>query len=156
VGRSGGRRAGQLRALCRSLERLVALALVTTLAPLLIGKLADAFTAYEKKQISIAELNAHVSQALMECFTEVMKTQSDALAKTFATFGQVLINSKLVRIVWAIVVLSQLCVLLWLQIGISALVYVKGGAWPSAGATGDWAYETRKSLRLLMYQLAAA
>jgi hypothetical protein len=116
------------------------LALVTSIAPLLIGKLADAFAAYEKKQISLAELQARVSQALMECFTEVMKTQSDALSKTFATFGQVLINSRLVRIVWAIVVLSQLCVLLWLQVGISALVYVFGGAWPSAGATGDWAY----------------
>ncbi|KPG01780.1 hypothetical protein IP86_02925 [Rhodopseudomonas sp. AAP120] len=116
------------------------LSLVTALAPLLIGKLADAFTAYNNKQISAAELNAKVQQALMECFAEVMKSQSDALAKTFATFGQVLINSKLVRIVWAIVVLSQLCVLLWLQVGISALVYTFGGTWPSAGATGDWAY----------------
>lgn len=116
------------------------LALVTTLAPLLIGKLADAFTAYEKKQITLAELNAKVSEALMECFAEVMKSQSDALAKTFASFGEVMKNSRLVRMVWAIVVLSQLAVLLWLQVGISALVYVKGGAWPSAGATGDWAY----------------
>ena len=116
------------------------LSLVTAIAPLLIGKLADAFSAYEKKQITLAELNARVSQALMECFAETMKSQSDALAKTFATFGQVLINSRLVRIVWAIVVLSQLGVLLWLQVGISALVYAKGGAWPNAGATGDWAY----------------
>lgn len=117
------------------------LAIVTAIAPLLIGKLADAFSAYEKKQITLAELNARVSQALMECFAEVMKSQSDALAKTFATFGQVLINSRLVRVVWAIVVLSQLAVLLWLQVGISALVYWKGGGtWPSAGATGDWAY----------------
>lgn len=116
------------------------LALVTTIAPLLIGKLADAFSAYEKKQITLAELQAHVSQALMECFAEVMKSQSDALAKTFATFGDVMKNSKLVRIVWATVVLSQLCVLLFLQVGISAVVYCFGGAWPSAGATGDWAY----------------
>ncbi|KIZ47402.1 MULTISPECIES: hypothetical protein [Rhodopseudomonas] len=116
------------------------LALVSAIAPLLIGRLADAFTAYNNKQISLAELNAKVQQALMECFSEVMKSQSDALAKTFATFGQVLINSRLVRIVWAIVVLSQLCVLLWLQVGISALVYAYGGSWPSAGATGDWAY----------------
>jgi hypothetical protein len=115
-------------------------AIITAIAPMLIGKLADAFSAYEKKQITLAELNAKVSEALMQCFSEVMKSESDALAKTFATFGQVLINSRLVRIVWAIVVLSQLCVLLWLQIGISALVYVFGGAWPSAGATGDWAY----------------
>lgn len=114
--------------------------IITTIAPLLIGKLADAFSAYEKKQISLAELNARVAQSLMESFTEVMKSEGDTLAKTFASFGEVMKNSKLVRMVWAIVVLSQLGVLLWLQVGISAVVYWKGGTWPSAGATGDWAY----------------
>jgi predicted flavoprotein YhiN len=117
------------------------LSIVMAIAPLLIGKLADAFSAYEKKQISLAELNAKVSEALMDCFSEVMKSQSDALAKTFASFGQIMINSRLVRIVWATVVISQLGVLLWLQVGISALLYYHGGhSWPSAGATGDWAY----------------
>src|SRR5262245_45542658 len=114
--------------------------IVTSIAPLLIGKLADAFAAYEKKQISLAELNAKVSQALMECFSEVMKSQSDALAKTFATFGDVMKNSRLVRIVWATIVLSQLGVLVWVQVGIPAVLYFHGGTWPSAGATIDWAY----------------
>lgn len=116
------------------------LSLVTALAPLLIGKLADAFTAYEKKQISLAELNAKVSQALMECFSEVMKSQTDALSKTFATFGEMIKNSRLVRAVWAVVVLSQLFVLVFQQIGVPAIVYFGGGHWPSAGATIDWAY----------------
>jgi hypothetical protein len=116
------------------------LGLVTALAPLLIGKLADAFSAYEKKQISLAELNAKVSQALMECFSEVMKSQTDALSKTFATFGDMMKNSRLVRMVWACVVLSQLGVLVFQQIGAPAIVYFGGGVWPSAGATIDWAY----------------
>src|SRR4051812_37153744 len=111
------------------------LSIVTAIAPLLIGKLADAFTAYEKKQISLAELNAKVAQALMECFSEVMKSETDALAKTFASFSQMMINSRLVRIVWAVIVLSQLGVLLWQQIGVPALVYSFGGSWPSAGVT---------------------
>ncbi|MGJ5032259.1 hypothetical protein ACQR1I_35855 [Bradyrhizobium sp. HKCCYLS2038] len=116
------------------------LSLVSMLAPLLVNKLSDAFIAYEKKQITLAELNARVSQALMECFTEVMKTQSDALAKTFATFGDVMKNSRLVRAVWATVVLSQVCVLVFQQVGAPAIVYFGGGVWPSAGATIDWAY----------------
>lgn len=116
------------------------LALVTALAPVLIGKLADAFAAYEKKQITLAELNARMSQALMESFTEVMKSQSDALGKTFATFGDMIKNSRLVRMVWATVVLSQLFVLVFQQIGVPAIVYFGGGHWPSAGATIDWAY----------------
>ena len=116
------------------------LSLVSAIAPLLIGKVADAFTAYTNKQITIAELQAKVQQALMECFAEVMHSQSDALTKTFATFGQMMANSRLVRIVWAVVVLSQLGVLLWSQLGAPAIVYVWGGAWPSAGATINWAY----------------
>jgi len=116
------------------------LALVSAIAPLLIGKLGDAFIAYEKKQISLAELNARVSQALMECFSEVMRSQSDALAKTFATFGDIMKNSRLVRIVWATVVLSQCAVLVFQQVGVPAIVYFGGGEWPSAGATIDWAY----------------
>src|SRR5262249_17455666 len=116
------------------------LAIITAIAPLFINKIGDAFIAYEKKQITLAELNARVQQALMECFTEVMKAETDALAKTFTAFGQVLINSRIVRIVWAIVVLSQLGVLLWAQIGTPLLVWLYGKPFPSAGATIDWAY----------------
>jgi hypothetical protein len=115
-------------------------ALVTALAPLFINKIGDAFIAYEKKQISLAELQAKIAQALMECFTEVMKTQSDALAKTFATFGQAMLNSRLVRIVWATVVLSQLAVLVWQQVGVPAMVFIFARPWPPAGATIEWAY----------------
>jgi len=116
------------------------LSLITALAPLLIGKLSDAFVAYEKKQISMAELEAKVREALMQCFSDVMKSQFDALAKTFATFGDVMKNSRMVRVVWSIVVLSQLFVLLMAQVGVPAVVYLFGGNWPSAGATIDWAY----------------
>jgi hypothetical protein len=116
------------------------LALVTALAPLIIGKAADAFAAYANKQITIAELNARVEQALIEAFAEVMKAQSDALAKTFASFTDLAKNSRMVRVVWSAVVLSQLGVLLWAQVGIPAYVRAFGGTWPSSGATIDWAY----------------
>lgn len=116
------------------------LSLIEAIAPLLIGKLSDAFVAYENKQISLAELNAKVRQALMECFTEVMKSQSDALSKTFATFGDVMKNSRLVRWVWAIITLSQLGVLLWVQVAVPWLVWMYGKSFPSAGVTIEWAY----------------
>jgi len=114
--------------------------IVTTIAPILIGKLADAFAAYEQKQITLAELNAKVQEALIAAFAEVQKSQSAALAQTFASFMDGAKNSKLMRIVWAIVVLSQLGVLLWAQVGIPAFGRLFGGEWPSAGATIDWAY----------------
>jgi hypothetical protein len=114
--------------------------LVTTLAPLLIGKLADAFTAYQNKQISIAELNAKVQEALLQAFAEVAKQQSISIEKTFASFMDAAKSSKLIRGVWAAVTLSQLAVLLWHQVGISAFVRTFGGSWPSSGSTVEWAY----------------
>lgn len=114
--------------------------IITAIAPLFINKIGDAFIAYEKKQISLAELQARVQQALMECFSDVMKAQSDALAKTFATFGDVMKNSRLVRVVWATIVLSQLGVLIWHQALIPFLTWKYGGVYPSAGVTIEWAY----------------
>jgi hypothetical protein len=113
---------------------------VTTLAPLLIGKLADAFAAYQNKQITLAELNAKVTEALIEGFAEVHKAQASALAQTFASFMDAAKSSRLMRGVWAAVTLSQLAVLLWHQVGASAFVRAFGGEWPSSGATADWAY----------------
>lgn len=114
--------------------------IVTTIAPILIGKLADAFAAYENKQITLAELNAKVQEALISAFAEVQKSQSTALAQTFASFMDGAKNSKLMRTVWAIVVLSQLGVLLWHQVGIPAVVDMTGRSYPGSGATIEWAY----------------
>jgi hypothetical protein len=114
--------------------------IITTLVPILTGSLADAFKAYEQKQITLAELNAKVQEALISAFAEVQKSQSAALAATFASFMDGAKNSKLMRVVWAIVVLTQLGVLLWAQVGAPAFVRMFGGEWPSSGSTVDWAY----------------
>jgi len=116
------------------------IAIIMALAPILTGSLADAFKAYEQKQITLAELNAKVQEALISAFAEVQKSQSAALAQTFASFMDGAKNSKLMRAVWAIVVLTQLGVLLWAQVGAPAFVRVFGGEWPSSGSTVDWAY----------------
>jgi hypothetical protein len=116
------------------------LSIIMALVPILTGSLADAFKAYEQKQITLAELNAKVQEALISAFSEVQKSQSVALAATFASFMDAAKNSKLMRIVWAIVTLSQLAVLLWHQVGIPALVYDTGHGYPGSGTTVEWAY----------------
>jgi hypothetical protein len=116
------------------------LAIITALVPILTGSLADAFKAYEQKQITLAELNAKVQEALISAFAEVQKSQSAALAQTFASFMDGAKNSKLMRVVWAIVVLSQLGVLLWHQVGIPAVVAASGHSYPGSGTTVEWAY----------------
>ncbi len=116
------------------------LSIIMALVPILTGSLADAFKAYEQKQITLAELNAKVQEALISAFAEVQKSQSAALAQTFASFMDGAKNSSLMRAVWACVVLSELAVLLWHQVGIPALVAFTGHAYPGSGTTVEWAY----------------
>lgn len=116
------------------------LSIIMALVPILTGSLADAFKAYEQKQITLAELNAKVQQSLISAFAEVQKSQSAALAATFASFMDGAKNSALMRAVWAAVVLSELVVLLWHQLGIPAVVYLTGHGYPGSGTTVEWAY----------------
>lgn len=116
------------------------LSIILALVPILTGSLADAFKAYEQKQITMAELNAKVQEALISAFAQVQKSQSAALAQTFASFMDGAKNSALMRAVWAIVVLSQLGVLLWHQVGIPAFVAATGQSYPGSGTTVEWAY----------------
>jgi hypothetical protein len=116
------------------------LSIIMALVPILTGSLADAFKAYEQKQITLAELNAKVQESLISAFAEVQKSQSAALAQTFASFMDGAKNSALMRAVWASVVLSELAVLLWHQAGIPALVYLTGHTYPGSGTTVEWAY----------------
>ena len=116
------------------------LSIIMALVPILTGSLADAFKAYEQKQITMAELNARVQEALISAFAQVQKSQSAALAQTFASFMDGAKNSALMRSVWATVVLSQLAVLLWHQVGIPAVVAATGNSYPGSGTTVEWAY----------------
>jgi hypothetical protein len=116
------------------------LSIIMALVPILTGSLADAFKAYEQRQITMAELQAKVQEALISAFAEVQKSQSAALAQTFASFMDGAKNSALMRAVWAAVVLSELGVLLWHQVGIPALVNATGNAYPGSGATVEWSY----------------
>lgn len=105
-----------------------------------LGKALEAFTAYNNKQISMEELRTRVSIAMLESFKEVEIAHAETLAKTYASFMQAMVQSKLMQYVWASVTISQLMVLLWVQVGVSAFVFVTGHAWPSSGKTSDWAY----------------
>jgi hypothetical protein len=105
-----------------------------------LGKALDAFTAYNNKQISMEELRSRVNIAMADTFKEVEVAHAAALAATYATFMQAMVQSRLMKIVWASVTISQLMVLLWVQVGVSCLVYFTGTAWPSSGKTSDWAY----------------
>lgn len=107
----------------------------------MLGKVTGVFEAYFKKEISIEELRARVSQAILESFTEIEKSHADALAKTYASFMAALTQSRLMQVMWATVVGSQLFVLLWHQTAIPFIVFMGWTTrYPSSGTTVEWAY----------------
>jgi hypothetical protein len=107
-----------------------------------IAEVGKAYQSYVNKEISKAELDARVAQAALTARTEIEKSSNEALAKTYESFMQATSKSRLMQVVWASVTISQLLVLLWHQVGITALCYSVGKAscYPSSGTTVDWAY----------------
>ena len=119
----------------------------------LIGRIFGSFEtimqAYFNKEISAAEAQSRLLQALVGGATEVEKANADSLAKTYDSFMQHGMKYREVRALWVAVTASQLVVLLWHQIGIPFVVFM---AWtgrdaagrvipfPSSGNTVEWAY----------------
>lgn len=106
----------------------------------LLGKVTGVFEKHFQKQISMEELRTQLLQAMLETVAEIEKAHADALAKTYASFMQVMAQSRLMQAVWGAVVISQLVVLVWHQVGIPALVYLTGDKYPASGSTVEWAY----------------
>jgi hypothetical protein len=100
----------------------------------------DAFKAYENKQISIEQLKDQLYAAMTSAIKDIEVAHAEALAKTYASFMDAMKQSVLMQRVWASVVISQLGVLLWAQLGVPLLFAF--GMLPNwkAGTTAEWAY----------------
>lgn len=114
--------------------------IVTSVANNAIGKVADAFTAYQNKQISVAELEAKVKEAQLDAFTEIQQSGDQAVTKTYASFMGAVKQSKTLQIMFATALGSQIFVLFWSQ-WVVPMAHWLGytGAW-RAGTSAEWAY----------------
>ncbi len=114
---------------------------VKSLADSAIGKISDAFIAYQNKQISQSELEAKVKQTIITSFADIEKAAYDAMAKTFDSFMKAVSKNKLMQVVWGAATISQLFVLLWHQVGIPFVVFMGWTTrYPSSGTTVEWSY----------------
>jgi hypothetical protein len=113
---------------------------ITSVANNAIGKVADAFSAYQNKQISIAELEAKVRQAQLDAFTNIQKSGDEAIVKTYESFMGAVKGSKTLQIMYATALGSQIFVLFWSQ-WVVPMAHWLGytGAW-KAGTSAEWAY----------------
>lgn len=107
---------------------------------LLLKPLTDIFTAYINKQITQEQLRVQLLSTFVTAFADVEKQAQQSGAQTFTAFMTAMVQSRVVQYVWASVVLVQLAVLVWAQVGIPFMVYHYGGTYPSSGATIDYAY----------------
>jgi hypothetical protein len=100
----------------------------------------EAFKAYNEKKLTQAELEAKIREAFIAAFAEVETAWAESYAKSYGAFISGAAQSAILAYGWLTVVLTQLAILLWYQIGVPTLVYFGHGPWPSAGATVDWSY----------------
>lgn len=119
-------------------------AIITSLGGAFINKFIDgaltAFTAYQNKQISIEELKDRLLGLMVNAARDIEVSHSETLAKTYASFMDALKTSKLLQIMWAWAVGTQIFILFWSQFFVPLLFAY--GFLPNwkAGTTADWAY----------------
>lgn len=105
-----------------------------------LGNALKAFEMYNNKQISMEELRTTLLNHLLDSVKAVEVSHSETLAKTYASFMSAMEKSKLMQVMWACTVGSQLFVLVWHQLAIPAIAFFFEVRYPSSGETVNWAY----------------
>lgn len=106
----------------------------------ILDKAVEAFKAHENKQISMEQLKTQLYEMMLGAVKDIEVAHADALAKTYASFMDAMKQSRLMQIMWAWTVGTQLFVLVWSQFFVPLLfAYSILPSW-KAGTTGEWAY----------------
>lgn len=102
---------------------------------------AGLFKQYQEGKIDLAKLQMHLGVIAMQEATKVEQANAEMVAKTYAAFSEVLKFSPLVRVVYAVVTLSQVFVLFWYQWAVPFIVWKYGGSFPPASdVLLEWCY----------------
>lgn len=116
-------------------------ALAKAALPTLVPALIDIAGRHQRNEITREQLDAEVSQTVVATLGDVAQADAEAIAATFSAFIGAAATNPLLARVWAAVVLTELAVLVWHQVGIPALVaFTPMTSYPSSGATVEWAY----------------
>lgn len=106
----------------------------------LVDKVLDLGKAYFAKQISQAEFESRVKIAAQETASQIEAHWAQAAAEIAKSTQATLAASPVLQRAYAIVLFLQLFVLVWYQLGAPAYQVITGTAWPSPGASVEWAY----------------
>lgn len=111
------------------------------LSGVLSGPLEAIFHDYFNAKITKEQLAEKLQEAILSALVQIEASFYDSITKTYGSFMQAAGQSPLMQRAWAVVLYSQLFVLLWHQVAIPFLVtfgYVK--TYATSGATVNWAY----------------
>jgi hypothetical protein len=106
----------------------------------IFGPIVKIAQAYIAKEVSEVEAKEKMVVALQGGVTQVEVSHSETLAKTYASFMDAMKSNVLMQTMWVTVITTQLFVLVWHQLGIPAVTFFTGAAYPSSGSTVEWAY----------------
>jgi hypothetical protein len=106
----------------------------------LVDKVLEVYRLHKQGKISEAEFEAKVKVAAQETAAKVEESWAEASASIARATQATLKSSPLLQRAWAVTIFLQLVVLVFYQIGAPAYLVITGTAWPSPGATVEWAY----------------
>lgn len=105
------------------------------------GPVEAIFHDYVQGKISKEQITEKMQEALLSAFSQVEIEFLDSITKTYATFMQAAAQNPVMTKAWAVVLYTQLGVIIWHQIGIPAIIALGLiDKYPSSGITADWGY----------------
>lgn len=115
-------------------------AIVSTIAPVIVDKVMATIGKALGARTDKARIEADVKIAVTQALAETEGEWAKAAAASYGHFMAAATQSRVLVFGWLLIVVTQLGVLLWHQIGIPLYVHLTGQGWPSSGATADWGY----------------
>lgn len=114
------------------------------IAKILTGGLLDKITglaeSYVKGQVTKAEFEAQVKIETGKAGVEIEQAWLKAASEQYESFQKSVRSSVVLQRAYAVVMISQLAVLVFYQMGASAFKLATGTDWPIPQAVIEWAY----------------
>jgi hypothetical protein len=114
--------------------------IVNALTGNMVKEVSSIAKAYALKEISPAEFQSRVEIAARTAEAKIEESWAKAASEMSESAHQTLRSSPVLQRAYAVAILTQLFVLVWYQLGAPAYLVLTGTAWPSPGATVEWAY----------------
>jgi hypothetical protein len=115
-------------------------AIVKLLTGGFLDRITDLGKLYFQKQISEAEFRSRVEVEAQATAAKIESAWAQAATDTARATQATVAASPVLQRAWAAVLLLQVAILAWYQIGAPAFQVITGQAWPHPGVVLEWAY----------------